>query len=91
MNKIFDYMASKKPILFVSKIKDNIIKRAEAGTVIEHEDANAVAKSIKEYSYMSSDERKRVGENGYDYLLEHYTVSVLTDKLESLLIETKRK
>ncbi len=91
MNKIFDYMASKKPILFVSNIKDNIIKRAEAGTVIEHEDANAVAKSIKEYSYMSSDERKRVGENGYDYLLEHYTVSVLTDKLESLLIETKRK
>jgi hypothetical protein len=84
-------MAAKKPVLFVSNIKDNIIKKAEAGTVIEHEDAYAVAKSIKEYSYKSKDERKKVGEKGYDYLLEHYTISVLTDKLENLLIEIKRK
>jgi glycosyltransferase involved in cell wall biosynthesis len=91
MNKVFDYMAAKKPVLFVSNIKDNIIKKAEAGTVIEHEDAYAVAKSIKEYSYKSKDERKKVGEKGYDYLLEHYTISVLTDKLENLLIEIKRK
>jgi len=91
MNKIFDYMTSKKPILFVSNIEDNIIKKAGAGTVIEYEDADKIAKSIKEYSYMSKDERKRVGENGYNYLIKHYTISVLTDKLERLLIEIKRK
>jgi len=91
MNKIFDYMAAKKPILFVSNLKDNIIKKAEAGTVIELEDAFVVAKNIKEYSKMSKSERNIVGENGYNYLLEHYTISVLTDKLENILIETKRK
>ncbi len=91
MNKIFDYMASKKPILFVSNIKDNIIKKAAAGTVVDREDPTAISKSIKEYVDMSTQKREKVGENGYNYLLKHHTISVLTDRLESLLIEVKGK
>ncbi len=91
MNKVFDYMAAKKPILFVSTIKDSVIQKADAGTIIGNEDAYSVAKSIKKYSCMSKNEREKIGKNGYNYLLKHYTFLVLTDKLESVLRKVKKE
>ncbi len=85
MNKIFDYMAVKKPILFVSNVKDNIIEITKAGTVIKEDNPIIVAKCIKDFSLTSKDKLENTGNNGYYYLKQNFTFEVLVDKLEKVL------
>jgi len=90
MNKVFDYMAARKPILFVSTIEDSVVEKAGCTTVIKSRDPIIIAKTIKEYSKISQKKRDEIGDKGYRYLQENFTIPVLTDKLEKTLIEVTR-
>ncbi|MEN4054152.1 glycosyltransferase family 4 protein [Sulfurimonas sp. NWX79] len=87
MNKVFDYMSAKKPILFVSNIEDNIIEKSNSGKVIKENNIQLIAKSIKNFSIMSKDELNIYGENGYNYLKDNFSIEVLTNRLEKILKE----
>ncbi len=89
MNKIYEYLSCAKPILFVSDIDENIIELASAGTVVKGRDVDKIANSIEDYSHMSRAELKEIGKNGYNYLLKNHTISILTDRLKSIIKELK--
>lgn len=84
MNKIFDYMGAKKPILFVSAIEDNIVLQAKAGIVIREDDIQTIADTIADFSIMSHEKLDQYGNNGYRYIQKYYTIGVLVDKLEEV-------
>jgi len=85
MNKVFDYMSVKKPILFVSSIEENIIEIANAGVVVKSGKCEDVAKTIEILSKTDKNTLSQYGENGYNYLLKNFTIEVLVDRLENIL------
>ena len=84
LNKLFDYLAAGKPIVFASNASNNPIEEASAGISVAPEDPQSVANAIIKLYNMSEDERKQMGKNGKEYVEKKYSISVLVDKLENV-------
>ena len=84
-NKLFDYLASKKPILFASNASNDPVKEAHAGISVPAGDVDAIAEAILKIRHMSEDERSELGSNGFVYVKKHYDIDQLAQKLERLL------
>jgi glycosyltransferase involved in cell wall biosynthesis len=84
-NKIFDYMASGKPIIMIAKTTNKIIEEANAGLVIEPGNVEALIQGIKSIKNMSIAERKKLGENGKLYVAKYHDIKILANKLEQIL------
>lgn len=85
MNKVFDYMSEKKPILFVSSIKDNIIEKSNGGVVLRDNSYINISNTINSFAMMTKEKLKTYGDNNYNYLKNHFSIEVLTNKLEKIL------
>ena len=85
MNKVFDYMSAKKPILFVSSIENNIIELSNGGKVIKYDDKIQISKAIEKFSLMTKKSLNIFGNNNFEYLSKNYTIEILVNKLEKLL------
>jgi glycosyltransferase involved in cell wall biosynthesis len=85
LNKLFDYLASMKPIIMAGKPKNNIIRDAKAGIAIESGNPEILAEGILEIQKMSEEEREQLGANGRAYVEKYHNIKILADKLEKIL------
>lgn len=84
-SKMFDYMASGKPIIINLKgAASSIIKKAQAGLVVEPENAFALAKAIEQL-YNNKFLRKKMGDLGRLYVEKYYDKKEISKKLEIIL------
>ncbi|WP_310441130.1 glycosyltransferase family 4 protein [Sulfurimonas sp.] len=90
-NKLFDYMAAGRVIIFSTKAKNNPIKDANAGYSIAPDDVEVLEKTILEIYNLSQEKRDELGEKIRKYAQENYSIEVLVDKLEHLLDEEVKK
>jgi len=79
-NKLFDYMYSGKPILHSIDIDNDIVETANCGLCIKAEDSKEIADGIIKLYEMDDKMRKKLGNNGKEYVLEHFTYDKLSDK-----------
>ena len=86
-NKLFDYLASGRPIISASNASNNPVEEAKAGITVPPEDPEAVAEAIINLYKMSEEERLKMGENGRKYVQEYHDIPVLVDKLEKVIQE----
>ena len=84
-NKVFDYMASAKPIIWTSTAINNPVAEALCGMTVSPENPGEMAKSISELSGLSDKERQDMGMRGYDYVMKYHSVPVLVSKLLEVL------
>lgn len=84
-NKLFDYMASGRVIIFSTKAKNNPIKDANAGYSIAPDDVEILEKTILEIYSSSQEERNKIGQKIRKYAEQNYSIEVLVDKFEKLL------
>ena len=84
-NKIFDYLASGKPIIISAEIMNNIAQDAKAGIVVEPGNAEALARGILKIENMTLEERQKLGANGRAYVEKYHNTRVLADNLEKIL------
>jgi len=84
-NKLFDYLASEKPVLFASNAKNNPIKEANAGISIQAGSKQEIISAIHKLRQMDRKTLDGFGENGLHYVSKHFSIPVLVDKLESCL------
>lgn len=85
-NKLFDYMFAGKPIVYaIDSGKSNIVQIANCGISVEAENPQAIADGIMRLYKMSKQERAKMGQNGREYVLEHFTYEKLADKFSKLL------
>lgn len=85
LNKLNDYMASGRPVLFSGNSANNPIKEAGAGLSVAALSPELLAKAAFELSRMKPEERIAMGKNGIEYLKKHHDVKLLAAKLESLI------
>lgn len=84
-NKLFDYLASRKPVIMSAKTSNNIVQESGAGIVVDPGNAEALAKGIVKIQEMSPEGRKKLGANGRAYVEKYHSSKVLAEKLEKIL------
>lgn len=85
LNKLYDYMASGRVIIFAGNSKNNPIKEAKAGYSILPNDINKLEETILEIYNISEEERIKIGQRIRTFVEKNYSIEVLVNKFESLL------
>jgi len=90
LNKLFDYMASGRVIIFAGNSKNNPIKDANAGYSIAPDDVEDLQKAILEIYNLSQEKRDEIGKKIRKYAEDNYSIQILVDKFEKLLEDEMR-
>lgn len=86
-NKLYDYLASGKPVIMVSNASNQIIEEAGSGLVVEPSNPEALVRAILQIKQMPPEERERLGANGRKYVEKHHSIEVLGEKLSQVSSE----
>ncbi len=89
-NKLFDYLASAKPVVWSTNSINNPVADANCGITVEPENPEALANAIIKMCGLSAEERREMGMRGYDYVMKYHSVPILVNKLIDVL-ETSKK
>lgn len=84
-NKLFDYLAAGKPIIFSCKAGNNPVEEAGAGISIEPDSPELLFDAIRKMKKLSDDERLQMGINGYDYVKKNHSMEILSKRFIEIL------
>lgn len=90
-NKLFDYLAMERPVIFAVSTPFNPIQKAKAGLSIQASDPEALAAAICHLYQTPKDELQAMGKRGKAYIMEHHDLHRLTGCLEKLMTEVQIK
>ena len=84
--KVLGYMAASKPIVaFLNQESDGfgVIQEAKCGYAVKVEDINKAVKIVRKI-YDEKDKLEELGNNGFKYALNNFTIDACLNKLEKL-------
>lgn len=84
MNKLFDSMMSGRPILYAVDAPNNYIKEYNCGVSVEPESVEALKNGLIQLMEMSPEERQKLGNNGHQAVLDHFTYKKLAADFAAL-------
>jgi glycosyltransferase involved in cell wall biosynthesis len=84
-NKIFDYQAAARPIVFATSATENPVSRSGAGLVIPPENPTLVADAIEQVACMSVEERRSMGLRARAFVEGAHEYGILARKLNAAL------
>ena len=82
-SKLFDYLASGKPIICNAKFGYNLITRYDCGIVTENQSTKAFEKAVLKICNIDKDKLEKMGNNARK-AAEDYDQPILVDKLENV-------
>lgn len=85
LNKLCDYLACGRPVLFAGRSTYNPVEAAAAGVTVPPGDARALATAIEHLRTLPAAERRRMGENGLAFVRAHHDIARLAEQLEAVL------
>lgn len=84
LNKLFDYLAVGRPIVFGADCPSNPVLDAHAGIVVPPEDSLSMSDAIVRLYHMTRCERDAMGQRGRRFAEEHHNIERLAERLEEL-------
>jgi glycosyltransferase involved in cell wall biosynthesis len=85
-NKLYDYMAAGRPVLFAADAANQPVQEADCGRTIAPEDPEALAEAIRSLAAASAEERARLGANARAYVAERHDYARLAERLAEVLL-----
>ncbi len=85
-NKLFDYLAMGRPIIFGINTPFNPIEKYRAGISIKPNDPTSLADAIEKLSVLPQHELDEMGKRGNAFVRKNHHLTHLTDTLEALLV-----
>lgn len=85
LNKLFDYLAAGRPVVFAGTSVNNPVAEAKAGISVPPGDPDALADAIARMAALPHSERIEMGRNAYDYVKAHHDFRVLARRLAGCL------
>lgn len=86
-NKLFDYLAMERPIIFAVDTPFNPIEKAKAGLTIKPSEPEALASAIYNLALTPKTELQEMAKRGKRYVMEHHDLFGLSLSLERLMQE----
>jgi glycosyltransferase involved in cell wall biosynthesis len=80
-NKLFDYLAAGRPVVFANSAPNDPIAEAQAGISVAPEDPEALGKAMCELANMPLSERQAMGRRGRSYVENNHSFTLLAAKL----------
>lgn len=84
-NKLFDYLASARPVVFAVNSPFNPVEEAQAGITVAPGDAQSLAEGVRYLATLSNNERWQMGQRARAYVEENHSYTELASALETLL------
>jgi glycosyltransferase involved in cell wall biosynthesis len=81
LNKLTDYLAAGRPIIFFGKSTYDPVQDAGAGFSVPPGDPEVLAEAIERLVALAPQERIEMGQRGRRYLLEHHNIPGLANRL----------
>lgn len=85
LNKIFDYFASGRPVIFSGKAPNDPIVESEAGFSIPPENPAAMVRALETLFEKGRDARIEMGQKGRCYVEKQFDMRKLGERMEALL------
>jgi glycosyltransferase involved in cell wall biosynthesis len=89
-NKLYDYMAAGRPVLFAADAANQPVQEADCGLTVAPEDPAALAGAITSLAAASEAERGRLGANARAYVERHHDYRRLAGELAEILLGCPR-
>lgn len=87
-NKLFDFLAASRPIIFSCKASNNPVNEAHAGLTVPPNQSEELAKSILTMASLPIEERIRMGRSGRAYVEANHSFEQIAKRLASVLDES---
>ena len=87
LNKLFDYLAAGRPILFAGISSNNPIREANCGICVPPNDPIALTEAILQLHSASHQELEEMGKRAREYVAKDYDYEILGDKLHTELLQ----
>lgn len=84
-NKLFDYMAVARPVLFAVNATNNPVEEARCGLTVPPRDPQALAEAVIKLYRMPQEERDAMGRRSREYVEKHHDIRKLAERLEDVL------
>jgi glycosyltransferase involved in cell wall biosynthesis len=86
-NKLFDYLAMARPIIFGVETSYNPVEKYNAGISVKPSNPASLANAMHQLTLLSKQELTEMGLRGKAFVLEHHHLVTLTDRLENIALE----
>jgi glycosyltransferase involved in cell wall biosynthesis len=86
-NKLFDYMACARPVLFGVNTPLNPVKECDGGISFVADNPEAMVAAIKQLISMPLERRRKMGLRGREYVLDSHNHRKLAVQLEEILFD----
>lgn len=80
MNKVYDAMMSRRPIVSAFEVPNDDIKTCGCGISVPADDPQAFAEAIADMSNLSQEMRDAMGDLGYQTVIKNYDYNKLSEK-----------
>lgn len=85
LNKVFEYLASSKPILFYGNTVSDYVARSNSGISVPAGEILKLRDACLKLYNMSTEEREELGRNGRNYVEENFDWRVLANKVDQII------
>ncbi len=90
-NKLFEYMASGKPVIFATSTNENPIAKADAGAAVEPNNPRQLADEIERVLSLDNTVRDEQTRNARNYVTANNSFDVLAQKTKDLIDKVLRR
>jgi glycosyltransferase involved in cell wall biosynthesis len=90
LNKLYDYFASSRPVIFSGNAPNDPIAESGAGFSVPPENPAALADALGKLQEMTPQQRVEIGKNGRRYVEENFDMKVLGDRMEELILQARK-
>lgn len=79
-NKLYDYLMSGKPVIQSQNAGNDLVAEANCGISCPAEDPDSVKQGILKLKNMSTEDRRRLGLNGQNHVINNYDYKILSKR-----------
>jgi glycosyltransferase involved in cell wall biosynthesis len=90
-NKLCDYVAAGRPVMFAGKVSHNVVQEFDCGMVVAPEDPAAFADAVRRYQSLSISQRAQMGRNSLRCARERFDIDQIAARLEQALLLTAER